>query len=120
MPPAKTLREAYNSVNPADPLPPGDPRYVDCTNVRGDEDTVSRMFKTISYSDTYTHQLFTGHRGCGKSTELLRLQRRPEDDGFYVVYFAVDEDLDPNDMIYTDLLLSIARRVVAQTSEDDN
>jgi hypothetical protein len=118
MPPAKTLREAYNSANPTEPLPPDDPRYVNCTDVRGDEDTVSQMFKTISYSDAHTHQLFTGHRGCGKSTELLRLQQRLEGDGFYVVYFAVDEDLDPNDLIYTDLLLSIARRVVAQTSKD--
>jgi hypothetical protein len=35
-----------------------------------------------------------------------------------VVYFAADDDLDPNDLIYTDLLLSIARRVVAQTTAD--
>jgi hypothetical protein len=118
MPPAKTLREAYNAANPTEPLPPDDERYVNCTDVRGDEDTVSQMFRTISYSDAHTHQLFTGHRGCGKSTELLRLQQRLEGDGFYVVYFAVDEDLDPNDLIYTDLLLSIARRVVAQTSEE--
>lgn len=118
MPLAKTLREAYNFANPTEPLKPGDPRYVDCRDVRGDEDTVSQMFNTISYSDRYIHQLFTGHRGCGKSTELLRLQQRLEGDGFYVVYFAVDEDLDPNDLIYTDLLLSIARRVVDQTSKD--
>jgi len=118
MPPARTLREAYNAANPTEPLKPGDDRYVNCTDVRGDEDTVSQMFKTVSYSDTHTHQLFTGHRGCGKSTELLRLKERLTDDGFYVVYFAVDEDLDPNDLIYTDLLLSIARRVVEQTSRE--
>ncbi|HLM58865.1 MAG TPA: ATP-binding protein [Pyrinomonadaceae bacterium] len=118
MAPAKTLREAYNAANPAEPLQPGDSRYVDCTDVRGDEDTVRKMFKIISYSDRPTHQLFTGHRGCGKSTELLRLKKRLEEDGFYVVYFAADKDLDPNDLIYTDLLLSVARRVVAQTAKD--
>jgi hypothetical protein len=77
------------------------------------------MFRIISYSDKPTHQLFTGHRGCGKSTELLRLKKRLEGDGFYVVYFAADEDLDANDLTYTDLLLSIARRVIAQTSKDE-
>ncbi len=118
MPPAKTLREAYNSANPTEPLKPGDPRYVNCTDVRGDEDTVRKMFKIISYSDKPTHQLFTGHRGCGKSTELLRLKERLEGDKFYIVYFAADEDLDANDLTYTDLLLSIARRVIAQTSEE--
>lgn len=76
------------------------------------------MFRTIFYSDMHTHQLFTGHRGCGKSTELLRLKNRLEGDGFYVVYFTADEDLDLNDLMFTDLLLSIARRIVAQASED--
>ncbi|PYS84024.1 MAG: hypothetical protein DMF67_07085 [Acidobacteria bacterium] len=119
MPPAKTLRDAYNAANPTEPLSPGDPRYVDCTDVRGDEDTVRKMFRIISFSDKPTHQLFTGHRGCGKSTELLRLKERLEGDKFYVVYFAADEDLDANDLTYTDLLLSVARRVIAQTSNDE-
>lgn len=82
----------------------------------GDES--EQMFKVISFSDRHTHQLFTGHRGCGKSTELLRLRRRLEGYGFYVVYFAVDEDLDLNDLIHTELLLSIARRIIVQTSVD--
>jgi KAP-like P-loop domain-containing protein len=108
--PAKNLRDAYNAVDPTLPLPPGDPRYVNCDDVRGNEDTVAQMFKTISYSDADTHQLLTGHRGCGKSTELLRLKDRLEREDFWVIYFAVDDYLDPNDLTYTDLLLSIARR----------
>jgi len=35
---ARTLKDAYNLSNPVQPLPPGDPRYVDCTPVRGNED----------------------------------------------------------------------------------
>lgn len=116
--PAKTLRDAYNSVDPTLPLPPGDPRYVNCDDVRGNEDTVAQMFKTISYSNRDTHQLLTGHRGCGKSTELLRLKDRLEKAGFYVIYFAVDDFLDPNDITYTDLLLSIGRRAEEVFRED--
>lgn len=119
MAPAKTLRDAYNAVDPAQPLPAGDPRYVDCTDVRGNEDVVTQMFKTVSYSERDSHQLFTGHRGCGKSTELLRLKARLEVANFYVVYFAVDEYLDPNDLIYTDLLLSIARRAEEEFRKDN-
>ncbi|HJQ22556.1 MAG TPA: P-loop NTPase fold protein [Blastocatellia bacterium] len=117
--PAKTLREAYNAVDPTQPLPAGDARYVNCNDVRGNEDVVAQMFRTVSYSNQDTHQLFTGHRGCGKSTELLRLKARLEDAGFYVVYFAVDEYLDANDVIYTDLLLSVARRVEEDFRKDD-
>jgi DNA polymerase III gamma/tau subunit len=51
------------------PLPPGDPRYVDCTPVRGNEDVVTQMSSTIAWSNVHVAQLFTGHRGSGKSTE---------------------------------------------------
>ncbi len=67
--PACTLRDAYNAADPAVPLPSGDPRYVDCTDVRGNRDVVQQMFDTITWSDSNTAQLLTGHRGCGKSTE---------------------------------------------------
>ncbi|MDQ3685047.1 MAG: ATP-binding protein [Acidobacteriota bacterium] len=119
MPPAKTLREAYNAANPTEPLSPGDPRYVDCNDVRGNEDAVAHMFTTVTFSDTHTHQIFTGHRGCGKSTELLRLKDQLEREAFYVVYFAVDDYLDPNDLLYTDLLLSIARQVEESFRADE-
>jgi len=108
---AQSLRQVYNAVDPTLPLPSGDPRYVDCTSVRGNEDVVSRMFDAITWSEADTHQLFTGHRGCGKSTELLRLQARLEEAGYRVIYFAADEDLDLNDIVYSDLLLTIAKRI---------
>jgi hypothetical protein len=93
------------------PLPPGDSRYIDCTPVRGNEDVVDQMFNAIAWSDVHVAQLFTGHRGSGKSTELLRLQARLEEAGYVVLYFGADDDLDLNDLEYTDLLLCIARRV---------
>jgi len=110
---ARTLKDAYNLSNPVQPLPPGDPRYVDCTPVRGNEDVVTQIFNAITWSDVHVAQLFTGHRGSGKSTELLRLQARLEEADYVVLYFEADDDLDLNDLEYTDLLLSIARRVAS-------
>lgn len=110
---ARTLKDAYNQSDPVQPLHPGDARYVDCTPVRGNEDVVAQLFHAITWSDAYVTQLFTGHRGSGKSTELLRLQARLEEAGYVVLYFEADDDLDLNDLEYTDLLLSVARRVVA-------
>ena len=117
--PARTLRDAYNAVDPAMPLPSGDPRYVDCTDVRGNENAISHLYNAVAWSDRHTHQLFTGHRGCGKSTELLRLQARLEQTGFAVIYFEADADLDPQDLTYSDLLLAVARRVESEMSERD-
>ena len=110
---ARTLKDAYNLSNPVQPLPPGDPRYVDCTPVRGNEDVVTQIFNAITWSDVHVAQLFTGHRGSGKSTELLRLQARLEEANYVVLYFEADDDLDLNDLEYTDLLLTIARRVAS-------
>ena len=110
---ARTLKDAYNLSNPVQPLKSGDPRYVDCTPVRGNEDVVTQMFNAITWSDVHVAQLFTGHRGSGKSTELLRLQDRLEKAGYVVLYFEADDDLDLNDLEYTDLFLSVARRVTS-------
>lgn len=112
--PARTLRDAYNAVDPVIPLPSGDPRYVDCTDVRGNEDVVTYLYNAITRSDRHTHQLFTGQRGSGKSTELLRLKARLEAAGLAVIYFAADEDLDPQDLVYSDLLLAVARRIESE------
>lgn len=108
---AKTIKDVFNTANPT-PLPSGDPRYVDCTNVRGDEDAVEQLFRVITWSDQLrTTQLFTGHRGCGKSTELLRLRQRLEDAGYTVVYFEADDVIDVEDIVYSDILVAIARQV---------
>ncbi len=109
--PARTLRDVFNAVDPARPLQSGDPRYVDCTAVRGNEDVVNQLFRTIDWSDTVTAQLFTGHRGCGKSTELLRLKDRLERANYAVIYFEADDILDLNDIEYSDILVAIARQV---------
>lgn len=108
---ARTIRDVFNASNPILPLPSGDPRYVDCTAVRGNEDVVTQLYRCITWSDTLTTQLFTGHRGCGKSTELLRLRQRLIDAGYGVIYFEADEIIDIEDTAYTDVLVAIARQV---------
>jgi hypothetical protein len=105
------IARIYNSFDPSCPLPAGDPQYVDCRDVRGDEDVVSDLGNRIRNSDQATHQLYTGHRGSGKSTELRRLQKSLEDHNFFVVYFEADEeDIDPQNVEYIDILLACTRR----------
>ncbi|MCS6843903.1 MAG: AAA family ATPase [Caldilineales bacterium] len=109
---ARSLKDVFNAVDPTLPLPSGDRRYVDCTEVRGNEDVVSQMFRIIWWTDKpATAQLFTGHRGCGKSTELFRLRQRLQDAGYAVIYFEADEIIDVEDIVYSDVLVAIARQV---------
>ena len=59
-------------------------------------------------------QLIAGHRGCGKSTELLLLKDRLEKDGYFVVYFDAALEIDMNDVDYADILLAMMRQLDLQ------
>ncbi|MEH2302389.1 MAG: ATP-binding protein [Nostoc sp.] len=107
------LKRIYNVFDPFRPLSAGDPKYVDCQAVRGDGDILVEIGTEILLSDRMTCQLYAGHRGAGKSTELLRLQKYLDEQGCFVVYFAADEaDIEPEDAQYTDILLACTRHLL--------
>jgi AAA ATPase domain len=86
--------------------------YIDFADVRGCK-IVEELQRTITRisPDEPTCQLFTGHIGCGKSTELQRLKAELELAEFHVVYFESSQDLDMADIDVSDILLSVARQV---------
>lgn len=110
------LRKFYQACNPSKTLDlaNADDRryYIDFSSVRGGE-IIEELGRTITLfsPDEPTCQLFTGHIGCGKSTELLRLKDQLEQRGFHVVYFESSQDLDLADVDISDILLAIARQV---------
>lgn len=113
------LDDLYNAFEP-EPLPADSPVYVNCKAVRGGSDILVELGKTIRKSNKYTCQLYTGHRGGGKSTELLRLQKDLERQGCVVVYFsAEDQDINTEDVEYTDLLLACTRHLLEKVKEAD-
>jgi len=92
--------------------------YIDFAPVRG-SNIIQELKRTIALlPDEGTCQLFTGHIGCGKSTELLRLKTELEQLGFYVVYFVSTEDLDMSDVDVTDILIAIAHQVSEKLEAD--
>jgi len=109
--PVITTRAAYNICHPDTPLQANDVRYVDLTEARGGQNFAAQLAEEIDWSQDnappYHQRLFTGHRGCGKTTELLLLQKKLQDLGFLVVYLDVEERLDLDDIEYFDLLLSM-------------
>lgn len=86
--------------------------YIDFASVRGGKiiEALQRTITRIS-PDIPTCQLFTGHLGCGKSTELLRLKAELEEQKFNVVYFESTRVLEMADLDVTDILLAIAGQV---------
>ncbi|MEO0456742.1 MAG: ATP-binding protein [Cyanobacteria bacterium P01_A01_bin.114] len=112
---ALDLGRFFRACNPSKTLnltsPDDGKYYVDFSAVRG-SDLVRELQRTITFSGQEpTCQLFTGHIGCGKSTELSRLQQALEAQGYHVVYFESTDDLDMEDVDISDILLAIAKQV---------
>ncbi|SKB12084.1 conserved hypothetical protein [Planktothrix sp. PCC 11201] len=110
------LSRFFNASNPVLTLNVENPEdkqyYIDFSPARGGKliEQIARTITRLS-PDRPTCQLFTGHVGSGKSTELLRLQAQLKQEGFHVVYFESSKDLDMADVDITDILLAIARQV---------
>jgi hypothetical protein len=91
--------------------------YIDFAKARSRQPSkkglslIGELFRTITLNDDPTYQLFTGHIGCGKSTELRKLQDDLEHQGFHVVYLDSSEDLVMTDVDISDILLTVARQI---------
>ncbi|MBD2744309.1 AAA family ATPase [Coleofasciculus sp. FACHB-1120] len=85
--------------------------YVDLSQVRNTEaiQSVNTRLDFLEAAEFCTI-LFTGHRGCGKSTELRRIQERLQSE-YKVIYIEADAELDILDAEYTDLYLVIIKKV---------
>lgn len=118
---ATNLDEVYRACDPDKPLSALDERYVDLAGVRGTKviaTTIARRIERCNDGQFY-QQLFTGHRGSGKSTELLRLKKELQNRHFFAIYIDVEELLDLADIDYLDVLLSIAKQTEEELRKSD-
>lgn len=116
------LDKFYQACNPSKTLDIGKPEdrqyYIDFSPVRGSQ-IIKELGRTITRlcPNQPTCQLFAGHIGCGKTTELLRLKTELEQQAFHVVYFESSQDMDMADVDISDILLAIARQVSKSLEE---
>ena len=112
------VKTFYQATNPGKALLTDNQKieekyYIDFSSVRGGKIIEDLKDNIAMWSpDEPTCQLFTGHIGCGKSTELWLLKQLLEAEGFHVVYFESDKDLEMGDLDVSDILLTIARQVM--------
>lgn len=116
------VRNFYKATNPSKTLDitniQDQKYYTDFSTVRGGK-LIEELLDKITFfsADEATCDLFTGHIGSGKSTELLRLKAELEREGFHVVYFESSQDLEMGDVDISDILLAIARQVSKSLEE---
>ncbi|MCS7287461.1 MAG: hypothetical protein RMK30_10730 [Anaerolineae bacterium] len=101
--PASTFEEAYNNLNPNEPLP-GEkhPFYVP----RPPLFNPGPLQEALKAANPGDKLLFSGHRGSGKSTELLRIYSQLEGQN-PVIHINVETILDLGDIDYHDVLLAL-------------
>ena len=121
-----SIWDAKNKLTYDQPLPPDDPMFVDIAKARG-EFSLKPLYNQLNVDaqgklhnpPLKQYILFTGHRGCGKSTELLRVKKHlnaPE--RYYVVHLDCLEKLDINNLKYSDVLLALAAGLLKQLEDE--
>ncbi len=80
--------------------------YVVTKIGRGEDPTSIIIRKLKNLRDRDLKILFSGFKGCGKSTELLRLKRELENE-FLINIFSVREKLDPNNLSISEILIAV-------------
>ena len=112
------LKRFFRVCNPAYPLDIAKEEdrkyYTDFSSVRSGT-LIREIKRTIILSEKPAAQFFTGHKGSGKSTELLRLRKELEDDNYHAVCIAFDSEKDRCDL--RDLLRSIVQKVSESLTE---
>jgi len=118
------ITRLFRVCEPTESLHPGDPRWVDFDDVRGEENVVAQYNRSLRRASPEhpEFKLFTGHRGVGKTSELFRLKElleapRGERKGFVVVYCDVSDRLDANDLDFPDLLVFVAGELQRQLAD---
>jgi hypothetical protein len=112
--PARAPRELRAACDPARPLAPAEQviLHEDLSVVQGG-DRIGRIELRVreAWRDSYIRELVTGHAGCGKSTELLRLVaelRKPKQGkAFHVVYLDAYDYLNPHEVHLPQILMAL-------------
>lgn len=125
--PPRTLWEVSRQLRFDEPLEATDPRFVDTRKARGNFkfdgllkrlgiDPSSMEFK-IEPDSLYI--VFCGHRGCGKSTELRRLNSMLNaPDKYCVIFLDAVRQLDPNNLQYPDVLFALAKELLERLERE--
>lgn len=115
--PVHEMSLVLQACNPAEPLEPGDDRYADFAVLRQDVGIGQMYYDLLSplQKGKFHHNCFCGHRGSGKSTELLSLKKWADEQGFLTALTEVDEHFvaienakDEDALAFSDLFLLAA------------
>ncbi len=117
------LKHIYNACDPIKPATAE--YYFDCGEARGEGALSEQFLSHLNLANDYIRFLFSGHIGCGKSSELERLCEAlkipsPNRKRYFPILLNVSEYLDDYDSSFTDILLAIVTELAATLRDELN
>lgn len=111
---AEDLDLAWSNFDPFYPLPVNCPFHVEREGI-----PLNRLTRALlRHHRQAPKYFFSGHRGCGKSTELNRLAANPYImKKFFIVKYSVKDICDVYNLNYIDVLFSIGAQLYIQYTE---
>ncbi|WP_407282927.1 P-loop NTPase fold protein [Methanolobus sp. WCC1] len=117
---ADNLRQIFHAFNPEKALN-GEELQKYYVGFEENEKRIARLRTRLELcleTNEPMKLLFMGHRGSGKTTALNKLVSGL-DDAFFIVSYDVIDLLDPNDVKYTDVLLSALAKLTEKTISEN-
>jgi len=113
---ADNLDKAWSNFDPIYPLPANCPFYVE----REDKPLNKLKRALLREHRQPPKYFFSGHRGCGKSTEINILAEDDEiNQKFFVIKYSVKDVCDVNNLSYIDVLFSLGAQLFIKYSETE-
>ncbi|WP_017298068.1 ATP-binding protein [Nodosilinea nodulosa] len=82
-------------------------------------ETLARLRSAIVASEANGKLIFTGHRGCGKTTLLNELALEVRKRGLFVEFFSIANMVEMSDVNHINILYAIALRLLERAIKND-
>ena len=115
-----TLTEVFKLLSTEPLTGEGLKNYVNLKEGRGDNPIASIKRHLLNNKHGKMQMLFSGYRGCGKSTELNKLQfELTEKNDFIILNYSVQKELDIVNINYTDLFIVTMEKLFEEAVKND-
>jgi hypothetical protein len=120
--PIRDVHQILRACNAAEPLRPGDQRWYDLAPLRHARvlTRLEKVFRATPAESEFHHRLIYGHRGCGKSTDLLSFKQWADANGFCAQHTEVNVHFGQIRLEFSDLFLlaaSVAESAVRELGQ---
>lgn len=92
--------------------------YVDTSKIRSVFDASNQIVSSFRYcTNPYSKLLFMGHKGSGKSTEMVNISKKLEDK-YEIISFSVAHEVELNGLQYIDVIFTVMSQIIEYLDEN--